>query len=186
MNKTDLIGLGLSEELAEKVIISHGRDIESIKARSASLQAEADALKGQLAEAGNVIEGFKKLDVDGIKSAADEWKAKAEQARSEAQAQIAELKFSHALESALVGAKAKNVKTVQALLNKDALSLSEDGSISGLSEQLEQIKSQNDYLFEDVNPAPRIVAGGNSKSVLGDPVADAARKAAGLLPTSSI
>jgi len=181
MNKKDLIALGISEEIADQVVVLHGKDIESHKTRLSTLQTELDGAKTQLTEAGTTIEGFKKLDVDGIKAAADDWKAKAEQAQRDAVAQLSELKFSHALESSLTGAKVKNAKAVQALLSKDALKFNEaDGSIIGLKEQLEKIKSENDYLFEDAKETPKIVTGGNSKSVMGDAVATAARKAAGL------
>jgi hypothetical protein len=181
MNKKDLIALGVSEEIADQVIVMHGKDIESHKAKVTTAQAEIDGLKSQLTEAGAAIEGFKKLDVDGIKAAADEWKLKAEKAQTDAAAQLAALKFDHALEGALNGAKAKNVKAVQSLLSRDALKFNEaDGSIIGLNEQLEKIKSENDYLFADATPAPQIVKGGNNQSVLKDPQLDAMRKGAGL------
>ena len=181
MNKKDLIALGVSEEIADQVVILHGKDIEGHKTKLTTLQTELDGAKAQLTEAGTAIEGFKKLDVDGIKAAADDWKAKAEQAQRDAVAQLSELKFSHALESSLAGAKVKNSKAVQALLSKDALKFNEaDGSIIGLKEQLEKIKSENDYLFDDGTPTPKIVAGGNSKSVINDSVISTARKAAGL------
>ena len=185
MNKKDLIDLGIAEDVAEKVIIAHGKDIESHKAKLIALQAEADGLKSQLTEAGTAIESFKAMKPDELKAAADEWKSKAEKAQTEAAAQLAALKFDHALESALNGAKVKNAKAVQALLSKDALKYNEaDGTIVGLTEQLEKIKSENDYLFADTVEPPRVVAGGKSKSVLNDPQLDAMRKGAGL-PTTS-
>ena len=96
-------------------------------------------------------------------------------------AEVSRLKFEHALDVALSGAKAKNVKAVKALLELDKLKFSEeDGSILGLKEQLEKVKAENDYLFESSEAPPRIVAGGKSKSVIIDPVIQAARKAAGL------
>jgi len=180
MNKADLIALGVSEEVAGQVLILHGKDIESHKTQIASGQAAAEALRGQLAEADKVISGFKELDVEGIRSAADTWKAKAEQAEGEAAAKLSALKFDHALEGALAGAKAKSLKAVSALLDRSALSLGEDGSIVGLSDQLAKIKTENDFLFEDGTITPRIVAGANNKTVVGDPLIDAARKAAGL------
>lgn len=183
MKKSELIALGISDELADQVIIAHGKDIEKLKAGNATAQAEADAFKAQLTEANATIEGFKKLDVDGIKAAADDWKSKAEQATKDAAAQMAGLKFDHALEGALAGAKVKNAKAVSALLSTDTLKDANGGFIAErLTEQLAKIKSENDYLFEDATPAPRIVAGGNSKSVLSDAMVDAARKGAGLPP----
>jgi flagellar biosynthesis chaperone FliJ len=182
MNKKELLALGLTEELADQIVVLHGKDIEAHKSKLATAQAEVDGLKGQLTEAGTAIEGFKKLDVEGIKVAANEWKAKAEQAQADAAKQISSLKFDHALDGALVGAKAKNAKAVKALLNANDLKLAEDGSILGLKEQLEKVKSENDYLFESDNPTPKVVLGGQNKSVLSDAMTDAIRRGAGLPP----
>lgn len=46
---------------------------------------EIKGLKEQLTEANTAIEGFKNLDVDGIKKQADEWKEKYESAQKDAQ-----------------------------------------------------------------------------------------------------
>lgn len=181
MKKQDLIDLGIAEDVAEKVIIAHGKDIESHKAKLVTLQSEADTLKTQLTEAGTTIEGFKKLDVDGIKAAADDWKAKAEKAQTDAAAQLAAVKFDHALETALNGAKVKNAKAVSALLSTNDLKDANGEFIAErFTEQLTKIKSENDYLFADATPAPKIVTGGNSQSVVGDAFNDAMRKGAGL------
>ncbi len=183
MNKEDLKKLGLTDEaVMDQIIVLHGKDIENHKAKLTTAQTEADGLKKQLTEAGVTIEGFKKLDVEGVKKSADEWKAKAEQAQKDASAQISQLKFDHALDGSLSAAKAKNAKAVKALLQSDALKLNEDGSILGLKEQLEKIKSENDYLFESDISTPRIVVGAHNQSVIKDAVTDAARKAAGLPP----
>jgi hypothetical protein len=183
MNKKDLVDLGVAEDLAEKIIVLHGKDIEKHKTSLETAKTEAEQLKAQIAEANKAIEGFKGMDIEGVKKSADEWKAKAEQAEAEAAKQIASLKFDHALDGALVGAKAKNAKAVKALLNANDLKLSEDGSILGLDKQLETIKKDNDYLFESDTPQPKVVLGGQNKSVLSDAVVEAARKAAGLPPS---
>jgi len=125
------------------------------------------------------------LDPEALQKAADDWKVKAETAQAEATSQIAALKFDHALDGALSGAKAKNVKAVRALLNTELLKLADDGSVSGLKEQLEKIKSENDYLFESDTPTPKVVVGGNPKNVLSDSMVLAARRAAGLSTDAS-
>lgn len=182
MKREDLEKIeGLNKEAVDKIMALHGQDIEKHKAAVATAQAEIDGLKKQLDEASAAIEGFKKLDVDAIKAAADEWKAKAEKAEADRVAEVSRLKFEHALDVALTGAKAKNAKAVKALLEMDNLKLNEaDGSIIGLDDQLKKIREDADYLFESSEVAPRIVAGGKSKSVIVDPVIQAARKAAGL------
>ncbi len=181
MKREDLKALGLEDTAIDAVMALHGKGIESLKSNLTTLQTEADTLKTQLAEAGTTIEGFKKLDIEGIKAAADDWKAKAEKAQTDAAAQLAQVKFDYALETALTGAKAKNPKAVQALLSKDALKYNEaDGSIIGLNEQLEKIKSENDYLFADAKPIPELILGGNNQSVVGDAFEIAMRKGANL------
>lgn len=57
-------------------------------------------------------------------------------------------KFSMALQHALQVAGAKNAKAVQALISMEGLHL-ENGTIAGLSEQLDELKKENGYLFED-------------------------------------
>ena len=181
MKREDLKVQGLTDEQIDFVMASNGKDIEKHKADLTTAQAEAATLKTQLTEAGSTIEGFKKLDVDAIKAAADEWKVKAEKAQADAQTQVASLKFDYALDGALSAAKAKNAKAVKALLDASILKMDETGKIAGLEEQLGKIKSENDYLFTPDTPMPQIVKGGNSQSILGDPVIDAARKAAGVV-----
>lgn len=175
-----LLGESATDELIDKIMAEHGKDVEKHKTDLETLTTERDNLKKQLSEASETIEGFKKLDPEALQKAADEWKAKAEQAEQAAQAELAKLKFEHALDGALAGAKSKNNKAVRALLDTELLKLAEDGSISGLKEQLEKIQAENDYLFESTTPAPKIVSGGNNKSILSDSVILAARKAAGL------
>jgi len=181
MNKKELIELGIAEDLAEKIIILHGKDIEGHKTKLTTAETELTAAKAQITEANKQIDAFKGMNIDQIKASADEWKTKAEQAQAEAVKQVAQLKFDHALDGALTGAKAKNAKAVKALLEMANLKLNEaDGSIIGLDDQLKKVKEGNDYLFEGETTDPQIVIKGNNQSVLGDKVVDAARKAAGL------
>lgn len=181
MKREDVLKLGVAEDLVDKIMALHGSDIESHKAKLTTAQAEADGLKKQIADANAAIEGFKKLDPEALQKAADEWKAKAEAAQADAEKQLAQLKFDHALDGALAGAKAKNAKAVKALLDPSLLKLNDaDGSIVGLDEQLKKVKEGNDFLFDSDQPTPKIVTGGSPTTVLGDPMLLAVRKAAGL------
>lgn len=175
-----LLGESATDELIDQIMELHGKTVEKHKADIAALTSERDGLKTQLAEAGNVIDGLKKLDPEAMQKAVDEWKAKAEAAEAESQKQIGALKFEYALDAALTGAKAKNAKAVKALLNTELLKLAEDGSISGLKDQLEKIQAENDYLFESDKPDPKIVLGGNNQNSNSDTFLAAVRKGAGL------
>lgn len=181
MKTQDLIDLGLSQEVAEKIFVLHGKDIEKLKESAQTATTEMESIKNQLTEANKQIESFKGMKTqEEVDAAVSEYKTKFEQAQAEHEKELSSLKFDHALESALTGAKAKNIKAVQALLTKDTLKLKDDGTIEGLEDQLKAIKTENDYLFAGSKEPPKIVAGGKSQPVLGDKVVDAARKAAGL------
>lgn len=181
MKREDLIKLGIAEDVVDKIMALHGTDIEAHKTKLTAAETERDGLKTQLTEANKAIDGFKALKVEDIQKAAEDWKAKAEQAAKDSAAQLSALKFDHALDGALTGAKAKNLKAVKALLQMDGLKLNEaDGSILGLKEQLDKIVADNDYLFTSDNPDPQIVAPGNNKSVNADTFMAAALRGAGL------
>jgi Asp-tRNA(Asn)/Glu-tRNA(Gln) amidotransferase C subunit len=180
MQRNELEKLGLEKDAIDQIMALHGRDIEANKAKVSAAEAERDGLKSQLDEAAKAIEGFKALDIEGVKKSADEWKAKAEQAQKDAEKQVYQVRYESALSDALKAAKAKNVKAVRALLNEADLKLTDDGLV-GLKEQLEKVKPENDYLFESDVPTPKIVSGGGNKPIENqDAVVIAARKAAGL------
>ncbi|MCC6148347.1 MAG: phage scaffolding protein [Anaerolineaceae bacterium] len=162
MKREDLEKIeGLSKEAIDKIMALHGQDIEGHKTKLGALQTELDGVKTQLVEAGKQIESFKSMDIEGVKKSADEWKTKAEEAERNAQTELAKLKFDHALDGALTGAKAKNAKAVRALLDTELLKFNDaDGSIIGLEDQLKKIKESNDFLFEGEKSDPKIVTGG--------------------------
>ena len=181
MKREDLEKLGITDkEQLDNIMALHGQDIESHKTKVTTAQEEVKTVKDQLKEAAKQIEDFKGMDVEGIKKASDDWKTKFENAQKDAETKMNQLKFEHALDGALSGAKAKNQKAVKALLNTEGLKLLEDGSILGLKEQLEKIKSENDYLFEGEKVDPKIVGQTSGAKVTSDAIVEAARQAAGL------
>ncbi len=140
--KTDFLKeLGLEKDVIDKIMAENGKDIEGYKAQVSQLETEKANLTQQLGDANTQIEGFRSLDVEGIKAAADEYKAKFEASEKKAKADIEKLQFEHALTGALSSAKAKNEKAVAALLDIDALKL-ENGTIIGLEEQIKQQKNK--------------------------------------------
>ncbi|HZW02883.1 MAG TPA: phage scaffolding protein [Anaerolineaceae bacterium] len=184
MKREDLEKIdGLSKEAIDKIMAMNGQDIEKHKTAAETAKSETDGLKKQLEDANKQIESFKGMDIDGVKKAADEYKAKFEQAQTDAAKQIADLKFQHALDGALTGAKAKNPKAVKALLDMEALQKAFDdktGTFIGFDEHLKPIKEANDYLFEGDKPDPKIVLGGNNQTITTDAFEAAMRKGAGL------
>ena len=181
MKREDLEKLELSKDVIDQVMAMNGKDIEAAKAKITTIEQERDTLKNQLTEANQQIESFKAMDIEAIKKSADEYKTKFEQAEADAKAKMNQLKFDHALDGALTEAKAKNAKAVKALLNVEGLKLTDEGAIVGLKEQLEKIKSENDYLFESETKPPKFTLGGNfGPPPVGDGFLAAVLKGAGL------
>lgn len=171
--KTEFLkSLNLSQEVIDKIMAENGKDIaveqkkaEKVIQERDSYKLKAESLEIQVNDANTEIQKFKDMDIDGIKKAADDWKETAEKAKADADKQISQMKFDYALSAALTGAKAKNTKAVKALLDMDGLKFNDnDGKIVGLDEQLAQIKTDNDYLFESDKPAPEFVKGTNGGS----------------------
>ena len=156
MKRDFLKGLELSDELIDKIMEAHGKSVERYKSGETQIQTlnqQLEDLKGQLGEANKQIKEFRDMDIDGIRKAAVDWEAKAKQAEKDSEAKIQKMQFDHALEKALAGAKAKNTKAVQALLNMDELKL-DNGVIVGLDKQLDGIKKDNDFLFDADDSKP--------------------------------
>lgn len=183
MKREDLEKLGLSKEQIDAVMAENGKDVEAQKAKITAAQGETDALKKQIEDANKQIEGFKGMDIEGVKKTADEYKSKFETAQAESAKQMAALKFDHSLEGALNGAKVKYSKEVLARLKLDELK-DKDGNFipERFESQIKTVKESASDLFTDDTPTPRIVTGGNNQSVITDAVVAAARQGAGLQP----
>jgi len=166
MKREFLKELGLEDEAIDKIMTENGKDVQGFQTQVSTLTTERDGLKNQLGEANKQIEAFKDLDVDGIKKSADDWKQKAEQAEKDRDEKVAAMKFDHALEAQLAGAKAKDTGILMGLLDRNGLKLTEDGNILGLDDQILKIKEEKEFLFEPEkeDKPPRIVAGGSGGS----------------------
>ena len=147
MKREFLQSLNLEKEVIDQIMGEHGKSVEAQKQAVTTSTAEKDAIKALLDEANKQIETFKTLDVEGIKKSAEEYKTKFEQAQTESNEKLATMQFNYALDKALTGAKAKDPKLVEVLLDRSTLKLDETGAIKGLDAQLETIKKERDYLF---------------------------------------
>ena len=85
---------------------------------------------------------------DEYKAQIDKLKEEAKKAEEAHKATITQMKRDSAIDSALASAKARNSKAVRALLDEGKLVLNEDGTLSGLKEQIEAVKKDNAFLFD--------------------------------------
>ena len=62
------------------------------------------------------------------------------------------MQVDNGINSAILQCGVKNPKILTSLLNKEAITLNEDGTVSGLQEQIEALKQSDSYLFTSDTP----------------------------------
>lgn len=158
MTKEQLIALGVSEELAVKIAGESKKELEGYVEKSKYTELEAE--KTQLTESQKTLskqlEDLKKSTGDSKELQEQITKLQAENAvqTEKFKKELADLKLNNAVDMAIAGAKAKNNKAVKALLNTEKIKLKDDGTLEGVSEQIEALKKSDAYLFEVEKAAP--------------------------------
>lgn len=109
------------------------------KADADNLSTRISTLTSQLGEANKKLEGYD-----------PEWKAKADAAQKQLDAQA----FEFALDKALSGAKARNTTAVKGMLDREKLTFA-GGEIIGLDKQLSDLRKSEDtaFLFQEDKPS---------------------------------
>ena len=140
MKKEKLIELGLSEAQIRAVQDEMSREMQKARRGDGVKRWEEERL--------------------ALEQEAKSWKEKAEAAESIWQKKLQESRYEMSLSHQLEKLGAKNHKAVRALICEEKLAVSEDGGVLGLAEQLEQIKAENGYLFEEKSVPQFIRFGG--------------------------
>lgn len=169
MKKEDLIALGVDEETAKSIMALHGKTVTQLNAQVATLEGERDTAKQQLASNQTELDALKESAKgnEALTAQLADLQAKFDESKTNSENTIATLKKESAIDVALLKAGAKNSKAAKALLDAEKIELAEDGTIKGLDEQLETIRTENDFLFQPAEPQeqgkPKIVNPGNPK-----------------------
>ena len=153
MNKEDLLNLGLSEEQAEKVLSANVEQLKGFipKHRFDEVNTTKKDLESQIADRDKQLEELKKNNKDNeeLQNTIKQLQESNKMAQEEYQANLSKIKLDNAVDIALNGAKAKNIKAVKALLDMDKVKF-ENEALSGLEEQLKALQEAEDskFLFE--------------------------------------
>lgn len=153
MKKEDFVKLGLDEETAKKCETASLEELKGFipKARFDEVNNEKKKLEQDVKDRDTQLETLKNStgDVETMKQQIEDLQKANKDASEAHKAEIKQLKIDNAIESALVGAKAKNNKAVRALLKDiDKAELLEDGTIKGLAEQIKELQKSDSYLFD--------------------------------------
>ena len=158
MKRAELEKLGLTKEQIDDVMDINGKDIEAAKGNLATVTAERDNLKNELTARDKQLE-----DLKASSGNAEELKKQIEtlqadnKAKDEAHtAEIKKIQVENAVTLAITGAKGKNAKAIRALLELENAEIGEDGTVKGLSEQIEALKKAEDSKFLFGSDIPEI------------------------------
>lgn len=150
MKREMLKEIGLTDEQIDKVMAENGADIEKQKAAAETSKAELDGLKSQLAERDKQLKELQ--SGAGDNAALKEQLAALEAANKEQKAafeqQMQDLRFQTALETELLKADVVDTDLVNVKLDKTKIKLNDDGTLAGLSEQLDGLKTSYGFLFK--------------------------------------
>lgn len=144
MKREFLKGLGLEDNVIDKIMAENGADIEHTKANSRS--------------------DYEKLDADhkALQSKYDELTKSHETLKGDHDKLNKKIEGDR-LDRHLEKLGARNTKAIKGLLDLDKIKYEND-KYSGLDDQITALRKSDAYLFKDSNPTPPPAAGGNPGS----------------------
>lgn len=125
------------------------------------MREEINGLNGQISERDKQLKTLsgKAEGNEELQKQIKELQEGNKKAKEEFEQKMSALKFDSALDKALMKAKAIDSDLVRVKLDTSSLTLQEDGTIAGLSEQLEGVQKDFGFLFETANPKETIIDG---------------------------
>lgn len=185
--KTEFLkGLGLEQDIIDKIMAQNGKDIENQKKLTEAAEADRDALKTQLDDVAAKLKAFDGVDVAAMKAQIETLTADISAKETAFQAQLADRDFDALLDGVINDAKGKNAKLIRAALDIDNIKTSKNQKEDAAA-AIKALRESDAYLFEEAKatettPA-KVSTGGEHTEPNGtgpDPFVAAAMKGAGL------
>jgi chromosome segregation ATPase len=169
MKTETLQGIGLNDEQIRSVMAEYGKEINPLKQAQASAEQERDSLKTQLEDVNGQLSEAQKNSKKGseLQGQLKDLQKQFDDSKAKAKEQLQATKKDYEISAAIDKAGAKNAKAVKALLDTEKVNFDDNGKLIGLSEQLEAVKKDNDFLFAETNTneggsgRPTIIPTGN-------------------------
>ena len=156
MKRDFLKNLGIEDkDIIDKILDENSADIgrakgelDTYKTKVTTLENEVEAKKNEIATLTQKVG-----DTDALNQKISQLEADKTNLTNELNTKVSEIQKTHAIESGVRDAKARNIKAVIAQLDMGKITF-ENGELSGLTEQLDALKGGEDtsFLFGDVQP----------------------------------
>lgn len=166
--KTDFLkGLGLEQDVIDKIMAENGKDIAAEKAKTTKVEGERDNYKSQLETAMESLEKFKDVDPAAMQGEIDKLNQQLKDKDAEYAAKEADRIFSDTIKEAIKTAGGRNEKAVMAMLDMNALKESKNQS-EDIKKALETVKESDAYLFGSDEPFKNPVGATGGSGAGGD------------------
>ena len=155
MKRDILKGLGIEDkDIIDKILDENSADIGRAKSGNDELKSQITQLQTQLNEKTTEYNTLKEStkDYETIKTQVTQLQTDKTNLQNELTTKVNQIQKTHAIESGVRDAKARNVKAVMAQLDLEKIKY-ENGELSGLSEQLDTLIKGEDtsFLFGEAN-----------------------------------
>lgn len=161
MKRDFLKNLGIEDkDLIDKILDENSTDIGRAKAELDTYKNKVTDLENDLKAKNTRIEELEKstTDVKALQDKVTQLEADKAKLTSDLDTKVTALQKTHAIENGVRDAKARNSKAVIAQLDMEKITF-ENGVLSGLTEQLESLKTGEDTSFLFGESTPRAPAG---------------------------
>lgn len=149
MKREDLEAKGLEKETIDFIMSENGKDVEKIKSKLTAAETARDDYKQQLEAANTTIQGYKEMDIEGIKKSVTDWENKYNTDTQALQAKLDNQAYEFALKEYVSGYQftSELVKeAVIAQLKAQEFKLN-DGKLLGADDFMKQLKEANPGAF---------------------------------------
>lgn len=158
MKRDFLKNLGIEDnDIISKILDENSADIGRAKGELETYKTKVTDLEKDNKTKDDIIADLqKKVDtIDGLNQKISQLETDKTNLTNDLNTKVSTIQKDHAIEGAIRDAKGKNVKAIKALLDNEKITF-ENGELSGLSDQLDALKSAEDssMLFGDVQTPP--------------------------------
>lgn len=154
MKREEIIALGVAEDVAQKIVDMASEEIKGAYVPKARFDEVNEAKKNAEAlvkERDGQLEDLKKSagDSEALQQKINELQEANKNAAKEYENQIKQMRIDNAVEKAITERNGKNAIAIKALLDLKDAKLNEDGTVKGLSEQLDNLvkAESSSFLF---------------------------------------
>lgn len=166
MKREELKALGLEDDLVNQIMGLHGKTVNELNSKLTTAEQQATQYQEQLQANQTELDTLKESAKgnDDLTQQLADLQTKFDNSEQNSKQQLAEQQKDFAIKLALKEANALDENIVLGLLDRDTIKVAENG-LQGFSEQLETLKTDKSFLFQQTEPAepatPKIVTPGN-------------------------